>query len=138
LRFRPAGARLDVHEAAVRVERVGEHAPELECSDILFEFFYIQKNTGESRIIILGAGHVEELFGVRNAAADAPERADQALQLLLLLAQLLRALRVVPQLRVLELAVQRLQALFLGLEVKDTSAAQPIATAERRASWRSG
>jgi hypothetical protein len=104
----------------------------------LLQFLYIKKNTGERGVIPLGTGEVEQLFGVRNAAADALQRADQGLQLLFLLAQLLRALRVVPQLGILELPVQRLQALFLGLEVKDTSAARPTANAARRARWRSG
>jgi len=51
--------------------------------------------------------------------------------LLLLLAEFLRALRVVPQLRVFELAIQRFEALGLRFEVKDTSAAPPTATAGR-------
>jgi len=68
---------------------------------------------------------------IREAAADAPERADERLERLLLLAELLRALRVLPQLRVLELAVQRREAALLRLVVKDTSAAPPTASAGR-------
>jgi hypothetical protein len=44
---------------------------------------------------------------IRESGRDAPERADERLELLLFLAELLRALRVVPELRVLELAVER-------------------------------
>jgi hypothetical protein len=44
---------------------------------------------------------------IDKAAVDAPERADERLELLLFLAELLRALRVIPELRVLELAVER-------------------------------
>jgi hypothetical protein len=74
---------------------------------------------------------MEELGGVRKPAADAAERADQRLELLLFLAEFLRALLVVPELGVFELAVQRLEAPLLGFEVKDTSAAPPTATAGR-------
>jgi hypothetical protein len=48
-----------------------------------------------------------------------------AVELLLLLAELLRARRVVPDLRILELAVYRREPRFLGVEVKDTSEAAP-------------
>jgi hypothetical protein len=44
---------------------------------------------------------------VGKAAVDAPERGNERLELLLFLAELLCALRVVPKLRVLELAVER-------------------------------
>src|SRR5438034_48046 len=51
---------------------------------------------------------------------------------------LFRSLRVVPQLRVFELAVQRREAALLRLEVKDTSAARPTGSAGRRARRQSG
>jgi len=76
----------------------------------------------ERRVVV--AREVEQLARVGDAAGDALERADDAFEGLLLAPQLLRALRVVPQPGILELAVQRLEALLLGLEVKDTSAAR--------------
>jgi hypothetical protein len=69
---------------------------------------------------------------------DAAERADDGVEGLLLLAELLGALRVLPQLRILELAVQRFEPALLRVEVKDTSAARPSGTAGRRARRRSG
>jgi hypothetical protein len=69
---------------------------------------------------------------------DAAERADDGVEGLLLLAELLGALRVLPQLRVLELAVQRFEPVLLRFEVKDTSAARPSGTAGRRARRRAG
>jgi hypothetical protein len=61
----------------------------------------------------------------------AAERADHGFERLLFLAERLRALRVVPQLRVFELAVQRGEAALLRLEVKDTSAARSTGSAGR-------
>jgi len=46
-----------------------------------------------------------------------------AVELFLLLAKLLRALRIVPDLRILELAVYRGEPRRLDVEVKDTSGA---------------
>src|SRR5947207_1803154 len=54
----------------------------------------------ERRLVGVGARHVEQLFRVGEAAADAAERADHGLERLFFLAERLRALRVVPQLRV--------------------------------------
>jgi hypothetical protein len=102
------------------------------------KFFYIRSDTKNRRLVFLGARELEQLARVREAAADSPERADYAFQRFLLLAELLRALRVVPQLRVFELAIQRFQAVLLRLEVKDTSAARPTASAGRRAMRRFG
>jgi len=64
---------------------------------------------------------------------DAVERVDDRFEGLLFLAELLGALRVVPQLGVLELAVQRFEARLLAPVVKDTSAARPCAKRGRRA-----
>jgi len=44
---------------------------------------------------------------IGKAGVDAPERGDDRLELLLFLAELLCALRLIPELRVLELAVER-------------------------------
>jgi len=57
---------------------------------------------------------------------------------LLFPAEFLGALLVGPEPGVFELPVQRLQALFLGLEVKDTSAAPPTVTADPTEKRRSG
>jgi hypothetical protein len=86
-------------------------------------------------VISIRPGQLEQLGGVREAAADAAQRADDGFERLLFLAEVLRALRVVPQLGVFQLAVQRLEAALLRLEVKDTSAARPTAPAGRRG-WR--
>jgi hypothetical protein len=88
-------------------------------------------NLLEGGFVRVGARELEELGRVREPAADAPQRADERLENLLLLAELLRALRVLPQLRVFQLPVQRGEPRLFRLEVKDTSAARPTATAGR-------
>src|SRR3989454_2052834 len=138
LRLGAARARLDVDEAVVGVERVGEHAAKLERRDVALQARRLAPDLLERRLVGIGARHVEQLFRVGEAAADAAERADHGLERLLFLAERLRALRVVPQLRVFELAVQRREAALLRLEVKDTSAARPTGSAGRRARRRSG
>jgi len=50
---------------------------------------------------------------------------DDAVERLLLLAELLRARRVFPDLRILEFAIYRRQPCSLEIEVKDTSVAAP-------------
>jgi hypothetical protein len=90
----------------------------------------IRKNTGKRRVVTFRAGQIEQLFRIRQAAVDAADRADDGLERLLFLAQLLRALRVLPQLGVFELPVQRREARLLGVEVKDTSAAPPTVPAD--------
>jgi hypothetical protein len=138
LRLGAAGAGLDIHEAVVWVERIGEHAPEFERIDVALELFGVSGNAEQRRVVALGARQLEQLAGICDAAADAPERLDDRLERLLFPADFLRALLVLPELGVFQLLVQGREALFLGLEVKDTSAARPTASAARRASRRSG
>jgi hypothetical protein len=114
---------------------VGEHAAELERRHVLLELRRLAPDLLERRFVVIGARQAEQLGGIGQAAADAGQRADQAFEGLLLLAELLCALLVVPELRVFQLAVQRLEAPLLRLEVKDTSAARRTASAGRRG-WR--
>ncbi len=71
----------------------------------MLELLDIGGNAQQRRVIALRPGELEQLARVREPAADAAQRADDGLERLLLLAELLGALRVVPQLRVLELAI---------------------------------
>jgi len=75
---------------------------------------------------------------IGQAGADALERADNGVEQLFLLAELLCPLRLVPQLGVFELAAQLFEAPLLGVEVKDTSAARRLCVAGLRATRRSG
>jgi hypothetical protein len=75
--------------------------------------------------------------GIRDAVFDAIERLDDGFEGLFFLAELLRALWLVPQLGILELAVQRVEARLLRPVVKDTSAARRFARRDPRAMRRS-
>ena len=58
----------------------------------------------QRRVVALGARQLEQLRAVGEPGVDRGQRADDVVERLLLLAQRLRALLVVPDLRVLELA----------------------------------
>jgi hypothetical protein len=107
LRLGAARASLDVDEAVVGVERIGEHAAEFERRDVLLDFGGLGSDLLERCLVVIGPGEAEELRRVREAGVDAPERADYRFQRLLFLAQLLRALGVIPELWVFELAIER-------------------------------
>jgi len=106
LRLGAARAGLDVHEAVVRVERVGEHAAELQRRDLALQFFGIGKNAEQRRFVALGARQLEQLAGIGDAAADALERLDNGFERLLLFADVLRPPLVFPELGVFLLAVE--------------------------------
>jgi len=124
LRLGAAGAGLDVDEAVVRIQGIGEHPPELERGDVLFEPVRFAPELLERGVVLVRCGELEKLVGIGDAAVDAVERLDDRFEAFLFLAELLRPLRVVPQLGILELLVQRVETGFLRRIVKDTSAAR--------------
>jgi len=115
-----------------------EHPPELEPADGLLDAGDVVAHGDERRIVALGARQLEQLAAVREIAVDVAKRADDRLERLLLPAERLRALGIVPDLGVLELALDLGQPRRLDLEVKDTSGAGPRVRGGRRACWRSG
>jgi len=127
-----------VHEAAVRVERVVEHAAELERADVGGELGNVIGDAEERGVVVLRLRHVEELLRVLQAGVDAGELADGRVERLLLPPELLRALLVVPDAGVGEGLLYFGEALLLAIEVKDTSAAPPTACSGRRARRRAG
>ena len=132
-----ARARLDVHEAVVRVELVGEHAAELEIADFLFQLGDVLGDSAEGRVVVLGSRHLEEPARIAQRRSDRGEPSDGPVQRLLFPAEVLRAFRVVPDLGVGQERFDFRQAFLLALEVKDTSAAPPTAYPGPRASTRS-
>jgi len=127
LRLGAAGARLNVDEAVVRIQRIGEHAPEFERGDVLFEPGRFAPELLERGVVRVRRSQLEKLVGIGDAAGDAVERLDDRLEPLLFLAEFLSALRVVPQLGIFERAVQCVETGLLRLVVKDTSAARRLA-----------
>jgi len=90
----------------------------------------------EGRVVALVARELEELLRVAQAAVERRQAADDRVELLLLLAELLGAPPVVPDLGILERSGDRIEAGLLRLEVKDTSAARPRGARGRRGDWR--
>jgi hypothetical protein len=84
-----------------------EHPPELERLDRLAQRFDIAGDRREGRVVAFGARELEKLDAVGKSAVERRQRADDAIERLLLLAELLRALGIVPDVRVLELALDR-------------------------------
>jgi hypothetical protein len=102
-----------------------EHPPELEVRDAPLDAADVGLDGAQRRVVRFRPRERVELPAVVELAAEIGERQDDAVELFLLLAELLRAGGVVPDLRILELAVDRRQARSLDVEVKDTSEAAP-------------
>jgi hypothetical protein len=90
----------------------------------------------KGRVVPLVARQLEELLRVAQAAVERGQPADDRVELLLLLAEILGAPLVVPDLGILERLGDRIEAGLLSLDVKDTSAARPRGARGRPAGWR--
>jgi len=99
---------------------------------------HVQENTRKRRIVALGAREFEQLLRVGEARGDGGEAPDGGVESLLLAAQILGLFLVAPDAGIGEELLYGLEAPLLAVEVKDTSAARPIASAARRAWRRSG
>ena len=138
LRFGAARARLDVDEARRRVHRVAEHPAKLHLADGLFD-------AGDVALEGIAAWRRRCRRGRGRRAPRCPEariqraqHVDDVLQRLLFLAERLRPLGIVPDLRVFELARDFGEPHRLHIEVKDTSADRPCARRGSRSRRRSG
>ena len=100
-----------------------EHPAELERLDRLLSARDVVADGDERRVVALASRELEELGAVDEHAVDAGQRDDDRVERLLFLAERLRALGIVPDLRILELAADFGQPRRLDLEVKDTSGA---------------
>jgi len=71
-------------------------------------------------VVLLGFGQVEQFAGPGQAVAERANAVDDPVERSTLLAELLRPLRVIPDVRVLELPGYFLETLALRVVVKDT------------------
>jgi hypothetical protein len=115
-----------------------EHPAEFELADLALQRSGIVAQRVQRRIVALVARKREQLVDVGEAGVDRGQRPDDGIERLLLLAEGLGPLGVVPDLRILELAGDFGQPCRLDVEVKDTSAAALRDREAPLACWRSG
>ena len=105
LRFGTAGTGLDFDVAVGAVLRLIEHALEFELFNVVTEGFdFLGYQFGAVEIFI-GNGHVEKFLGIRDARVQALEAPDEIFKNFLFFTDFLCALRIVPERRVFNLAV---------------------------------
>jgi hypothetical protein len=105
----------------VRIHLAGEHALEFQLLDLEGQSLGVRLDSLDGVRIGLGRGQIQELGGIGQGAREPIETADDLLELGAFLAQFLRAVRVIPNTRLLELALYFLQPLVLVVVIKDTS-----------------
>jgi hypothetical protein len=126
---------LHVEEAIIGIHRIGEHPAELEIRHVLLESLHIAGHRLEARFVVFFPHHRKQLAIVLQRLRDALHATDHLLERFTLLAELLCALVVLPDRRIFGELDHFSQAVALGIEVKDTSAAPPISRRDRRACW---
>ena len=107
-------------KAFERVGRVVEHAAEFQRLDVLGQLGGFGFDGEQAGLVAFLLAHLEQLEVVRQLAREVLQRHDDAVELLLFLAQFLGLLGIVPDLRVFQRGVDRPQAFRFGIEVKDT------------------
>jgi hypothetical protein len=90
----------------------------------------------ERGIVVFFARHLEELPGVADAIRKRLERVHDGFERLTLLAEVLSALRIVPDVGVFRQSSDFAQTDFLLVEVKDTSATEPRDLRRPSAAWK--
>ena len=122
LRLGAAAAGLDVQVGGVGIVLAGEHAPELEPAQRLVHRGQLGLDVGEHVGVAVGQRHVKELGGIGQFLAGLAQRGDLGLDLRQLAADVLRALRLVPEAGVGLFGLQLFKLLDQGLVVKDSPA----------------
>jgi hypothetical protein len=105
----------------VRIHLAGEHALEFQLLDLEGQSLGVGLDSIDGVRIRLGRGQIQQLGRIGQGAREPIESADDLLELGAFLSQFLRAVRVVPDTGLLELALYFLQPLVLIVVIKDTS-----------------
>ena len=115
-----ACACLDFQVAVGRVHRLVEHALEFELSNLLLDFLNVLAH-GFNRVpVFFGHREFEKLGSIVDARGELVEAADDVVEELLFLAHFLSMLGIVPEIRVLNLAVDFFETARFAIDVKDT------------------
>jgi hypothetical protein len=125
LRLGAAGAGLNVQVRVVGVHLTREHAPEFEALYARLEAPQVAFHFGCRGRVIFFDRKREQLVCIAQTVLDLVETDDDLLQPRPLLAERLRALRFVPDVRLLQLALDLGQSFRLLIVVKDTSSTHP-------------
>jgi hypothetical protein len=104
----------------VRVHLAREHALELETRDVALESVDVLLDGSDRSFVALGFRELEQLERLVQARLQAIEGADDRFELVALPSELLRALRVGPDRRILEFPQDLGQPFRAALVVKDT------------------
>ena len=80
----------------------------------------VVRNGRDRAFVVLADSQIEQIGRLAERIGQRADAADDAIEIRALLAELLRALRVVPDVGAFELARDFLEALGLRIEVKDT------------------
>jgi hypothetical protein len=120
LRLRAARAGLDVDERVRRIHLPREHALEFELLDLRREVLDVVGDRGDRAVVVLAEREIEEVARFAERVGQRADAADDAIEIRALPAEILRALRVVPDGRAFELARDFFEAFGLRIEVKDT------------------
>ena len=120
LRLGAAGAGLHVDEGVVRIHLAGEHALEFELLDMLRQPFDVGGNRLGRAVVLFGLGQFEQFVGAVQALVERADAVDDLVERSALLAELLCAFRVVPDVRIFQFATDFLETFALGVVVKDT------------------
>ena len=120
LRFGSAGARLNFDERIVRIEFAVEHAAEFEIAEFCVDRFEFACDLVERSRIIFRRRHLQQFAHVAETGADPFEIADDAFECGAFLTERLRAIRIVPDVGLLQFEFYLFEAAFAFVEVKDT------------------
>jgi hypothetical protein len=123
LRLGAARAGLDVDEAGVGIQGIVEHALELELVHVLLQPGGVLRNALQRRLVLLRQAELQQFVSVGETARDGTERLHRGFEVLLLAPELLGALRVGPDLRVLQRLEDFYEPRLLAVVVKGTSSA---------------
>src|SRR6185437_3741946 len=127
LRLGAAGTGLDIEKRAMRVHLAAKHPFELEAAHLALEPLRILSDVPGGGFIALPFGQLEKLRRIGDAAGGAIDLGDIGAEARTLLPQLLRALRLPPHGRILELPPYLLETLFLAVVLKETPVARRYA-----------
>jgi hypothetical protein len=104
----------------VRIHLAGKHALEFQRLDLARDPLDIGGNRRDSTFVLFGLGQLQQLVRAAQAIIQAADAVDDLVELRAFLAKLLRAFRVVPDVRVFKFAADFLETFLLRLVVKDT------------------